>query len=111
MHAPTELGGDSCVRGLTPRWVMSWHEIGNAEKAEGGVWLDDSTWQKQQAGDTYSYGYILAPSVPGRTAPACRYAAALHAQYGHEPTYEPPPVRYDVRKTLAVCGRGGNLRF
>jgi hypothetical protein len=107
------------VRGLTPRWVTSWHEIGNAEKAEGGVWLDDSTWQKQQAGDTYSYGYILAPSVPGRTARrACRYAAALQLtverytlnKYGHEPTYE-PPVRYDVRKTLAVCGRGGNLRF
>jgi hypothetical protein len=96
---------------------MSWHEIGNAEKAEGGVWLDDSTWQKQQAGDTYSYGYILAPSVPGPYRVRAGYvrvptAAALRytLKYGHEPTYE-PPVWYDVRKTLAVCGRGGNLRF
>lgn len=100
------------MRGLTPRWVMSWHEIGNAEKAEGGVWLDDSTWQKQQAGDTYSYGYILAPSVPGRTARRAgtprRYTLNMATSLR---TSLHLSVRYDVRKTLAVCGCGGNLRF
>jgi hypothetical protein len=71
---------------------MSWHEIGNAEKAEGGVWLDDSTWQKQQAGDTYSYGYILAPSVPGPYRVRAGYVYV-------------PPRRYATRSNMATSLR------